>query len=43
MNRLIEIRAYKLNPDPRDAFHEAVALRAMPMVRQSGMDVVAKR
>ena len=41
VRRLVEIRAYKLKPGTRAAFHDAVVHRAMPMVRAYGMDVVA--
>ena len=39
--RLVEIRAYKLQPGTRAAFHEAVLHRALPMVRAYGMEVIA--
>ena len=39
--RLVEIRAYKLRPGTRAAFHDAVLNRALPMVRAYGMDVIA--
>ena len=39
-HRLVEIRAYRLKPGTRDAFHEAVTTAALPMVRAYGMDVV---
>jgi hypothetical protein len=38
--RLVEIRAYRLKPGKRAAFHEAATNRALPMVRAYGMDVV---
>jgi len=38
--RLVEIRAYRLKPGTRADFHEAATLRALPMVRAYGMDVV---
>ena len=38
--RLVEIRAYRLKPGTRAAFHEAMATLALPMVRAFGMDVV---
>jgi hypothetical protein len=38
--RLVEIRAYRLIPGTRAAFHEAVTNQALPMVRAYGMDVV---
>ena len=39
--RLVEIRAYRLKPGTRDAFHAAATERALPMVRAYGMDVVS--
>jgi hypothetical protein len=39
--RLVEIRAYRLQPGTRADFHAAVTTRALPMVRAYGMDVVA--
>jgi len=39
--RLVEIRAYRLNPGTRADFHVAASERALPMVRAYGMDVVA--
>jgi quinol monooxygenase YgiN len=41
MNRLLEIRTYRLKPGTIDAFHDAVRMRAVPMLRSKGMDVVA--
>lgn len=41
MNRLIEIRTYRLKPGTLEAFHQAVHERAVPMLRSKGMDVVA--
>ena len=38
--RLVEIRAYRLKPGTRDAFHAAATNHALPMVRAYGMDVV---
>lgn len=38
--RLVEIRAYRLKPGTRAAFHAAVTNEALPMVRACGMDVV---
>jgi hypothetical protein len=38
--RLVEIRAYKLVPGTRAAFHLAMT-QALPLVRAYGMDVVA--
>ncbi len=39
--RLVEIRAYRLKPGTRAAFHVAASEHALPMVRAYGMDVVA--
>lgn len=39
--RLVEIRAYRLKPGTRDDFHAAATDKALPMVRDYGMDVVA--
>ena len=41
MNRLIEIRSYKLKPGTAHEFHNAVASTTVPMLRTWGMDVVA--
>jgi NIPSNAP len=41
MQRLVEIRTYRLKPGTRDTFHEAMHSRAVPMLRARGMDVVA--
>jgi hypothetical protein len=41
MKLLVEIRTYRLKPGTREAFHEAMNSRAVPMIRASGMDVVA--
>jgi hypothetical protein len=41
MNRLIEIRSYKLKPGSGAEFHALVANRSVPLLAQSGMDVVA--
>jgi NIPSNAP len=41
MQHLVEIRTYRLRPGTRDAFHEAMHSRAVPMLRARGMDVVA--
>jgi quinol monooxygenase YgiN len=40
MNRLLEIRTYRLKPGTLEAFHKAVHERAVPMLRSKGMDVV---
>ena len=41
MNRLVEIRSYKLKPNEGPAFHRVVVERAVPLLRQWGTDVVA--
>jgi quinol monooxygenase YgiN len=41
MNRLVEIRAYQLKPGTAAEFHDVVTNVAVPMLRESGMDVVA--
>lgn len=41
MTRLLEIRTYRLKPGTMNAFHGAVHTKAVPMLRQKGMDVVA--
>jgi NIPSNAP len=41
MQRLVEIRTYRLKQGTRGAFHEAMRSRAVPMLRAHGMDVVA--
>ncbi|NTX25911.1 NIPSNAP family protein [Burkholderia pyrrocinia] len=40
MNRLLEIRTYRLKPGTLHAFHAAMHQHAVPMIRASGMDVV---
>lgn len=40
MNRLIEIRSYRLKPGAAARFQTIVAERAMPLLRAAGMDVV---
>lgn len=39
--RLVEIRSYKLKPGSLDAFHRTVVERALPMLREAGMEIVA--
>jgi hypothetical protein len=39
--RLVEIRTYLLKPGTLQEFHQAMVNSALPMVRASGMDVVA--
>ena len=41
MNRLIEIRSYKLKPGEGPEFHRVVVEQAIPMLKQWGTDVVA--
>ena len=41
MSRLLEIRTYRLKPGTVDAFHDAVNTKAVPMLLEKGMDVVA--
>lgn len=41
MNRLVEIRTYRLKPGSIAEFHDAVHHRAVPFLREAGMDVVA--
>jgi len=41
MKRLIEIRSYRLRPDTAARFQDAMRTRALPMLREHGMDVVA--
>ena len=41
MNRLVEIRSYKLKPRSGAAFHELVVTRSLPLLRKWNMEVVA--
>ncbi len=41
MTRVVEIRAYRLKPGVRSAFHALMEGRSLPLVRAWGMDVVA--
>jgi hypothetical protein len=41
MKKLVEIRTYLLKPGAQVDFHTAMVEQALPMVRASGMDVVA--
>jgi NIPSNAP protein len=41
MNRLVEIRSYRLKPGAGARFHQLVDTRSIPMAVQWGMDVVA--
>ena len=41
MKRLIEIRSYALKAGTAEAFTETFVTRALPMLREAGIDVVA--
>ncbi|HVF16349.1 MAG TPA: hypothetical protein VNA21_05540 [Steroidobacteraceae bacterium] len=41
MTRLIEVRAYQLRADTRDAFHELIAHTVVPMLIEARTDVIA--
>jgi hypothetical protein len=41
MQRLVEIRSYKLKPGSGATFHDLVVNQSMPLVRAFGMEVVA--
>ena len=41
MQRLVEIRTYRLKPGTRNAFHQAMHSRDVPMLKARGMNVVA--
>ena len=41
MKRLLEVRTYRLKPGAGPALHEAFIRDGVPLVRESGMDVVA--
>ena len=41
MSRLVEIRSYNLAPGTRAEFHRLVTERAIPLLAQARMDVVA--
>ena len=41
MNRLVEIRTYKLKPGSGAAFHALVANQSVPLLAQWGMEVIA--
>ena len=41
MNRLVEIRSYKLKPGSRERFHELVVTKSIPLLRAWRMEVVA--
>lgn len=41
MPRLIEVRTYRLKPETSVRFQRAMLERALPMLRERGMDVVA--
>jgi len=41
MQRLVEIRSYKLQPGSGAAFHHLVVTQSMPLLREYGTEVVA--
>ena len=41
MNRLVEIRSYKLKPGSGARFHDLVTRESVPLLRQWGVEVVA--
>jgi hypothetical protein len=41
MNRLVEIRSYKLKPGSGTRFHDLVTHESVPLLRQWGVEVVA--
>jgi hypothetical protein len=41
MQRLVEIRSYKLRPGSGAKFHDLVVAKSMPLLRACGMEVVA--
>jgi NIPSNAP len=41
MQRLVEIRSYKLKPGSGPGFHDLVVTRSMPLLRDYGTEVVA--
>lgn len=41
MNKIIEIRGYKLKPGSADAFHQVMQQRSVPLLLAAGTDVVA--
>jgi hypothetical protein len=41
MNRLVEIRSYKLKPASRERFHELVVTKSLPLLRAWRTEVVA--
>lgn len=41
MRRLVEIRSYRLKPGAAREFHDIVVSRAVPMLHDSGIEVVA--
>lgn len=41
MRRLIEVRTYRLKPDAADRFEQTMTSRALPLLREHGMDLVA--
>jgi hypothetical protein len=41
MQRLVEIRSYKLKPGSGSKFHDLVVTQSMPLLREHGTEVVA--
>ncbi|KRA20882.1 MULTISPECIES: antibiotic biosynthesis monooxygenase [unclassified Lysobacter] len=41
MQRLIEVRTYRLKPESGTRFEQVMTRRALPLLRERGMDVVA--
>jgi hypothetical protein len=41
MNRLVELRSYKLKPGSGTRFHDLVSHESVPLLRQWGVEVVA--
>ena len=41
MQRLVEIRSYRLKPGSGSRFHDLVVNRSMPLLQKFGMEVVA--
>jgi len=41
MNHFVEIRSYNLKPNTRDLFHQLFVERALPMLQNWNVDVVA--
>lgn len=43
MNRIVEIRGYKLKPGSAVAFHQVMQQGSVPLMRAAGTDVIAAR